>query len=170
MSYLLWPCTFLWLLGPLKTEVEHFYGLLKLWIIEVLSIHIQISLMWLLRMIFINNFTNWACNRRSRASQTNRFQNGCFHMYGYNCFSSESCLFRNSNIILATSLTTVSEDQYRTPNEETLGKWGHFDRAKPTFKMLTASWAFDAVLKMFRSFDAKNFGSTGERAAKLQAI
>ena len=36
--------------------------------------------------------------------------------------------------------------------------------------MLLASWNFDTVLKRFRSFNAKNLGSVGQRAAKLPAI
>ena len=49
-------------------------------------------------------------------------------------------------------------------------KWGHFDRVKSTFKMLLFSWNFDTVFKKFRSFDAKNLGSVGQRAAKLLAV
>ena len=40
-------------------------------------------------------------------------------------------------------------------------KWGHFDRAKFTFKMLLASWNFYIVLKGFRSFNAKNLNYVG---------
>ena len=47
---------------------------------------------------------------------------------------------------------------------------GYFKRAKPTLKMLLGSWTFNTVLKGFRSFNAKNFGSVGQRAAKLPAI
>ena len=36
--------------------------------------------------------------------------------------------------------------------------------------MLLASWTFDIVLKEFRSFNAENLGSVGERAAKFLAI
>ena len=36
--------------------------------------------------------------------------------------------------------------------------------------MLLASWTFDTVSKGFRSFNAENLGSVGQRAAKLQAI
>ena len=49
-------------------------------------------------------------------------------------------------------------------------KWGQFDRAKPTFKMLLASWTFDTVEKRIRSFNAENLESVGQRAAKLPAI
>ena len=49
-------------------------------------------------------------------------------------------------------------------------KWGHFDRVNLTFKMLLASWNFDTVFKRFRSFNAKNLRSVGQRAAKLLAV
>ena len=49
-------------------------------------------------------------------------------------------------------------------------KWCHFDRAKTTFKILLASWTFDTVWKRFRSFNAENLGSVGQRVAKLLAI
>ena len=49
-------------------------------------------------------------------------------------------------------------------------KWGHFDRAKPTFKLLLVSWTFYSFLKGFRSFNAKNLGSVGQRAAKWPTI
>ena len=50
------------------------------------------------------------------------------------------------------------------------GKWGQFDRAKPTFKMLLASWNFYTVEKKIRFFIAKNLESVGQRAAKLPAF
>ena len=49
-------------------------------------------------------------------------------------------------------------------NEVTL-RW-----KKTTFKILLASWAFYTILKGFRSFNAKNLGSLGQRTAKLPAI
>ena len=42
----------------------------------------------------------------------------------------------------------------------TLCKWGHFERAKLTFKMLPASW----------SFNTANIGFFGPRAAKLPSV
>ena len=51
-----------------------------------------------------------------------------------------------------------------------LWKWGHFDRAKPTLKLLLASWTFHSFLKRFRSFNAENLGSVDQRAAKWPAI
>ena len=36
--------------------------------------------------------------------------------------------------------------------------------------MLLATWIFVCFFKRFRSFDSENLGSTGQRAAKLQAI
>lgn len=44
---------------------------------------------------------------------------------------------------------------------------GYFKWAKPTLKMLLASWTFDTVYKGFRSFNAKNLGSVDQRTAKL---
>ena len=49
-------------------------------------------------------------------------------------------------------------------------KWGHFDRAKPIFKILLASWTFYIIEKGFRYSNSENLGSVGQRAAKLQAI
>ena len=37
-------------------------------------------------------------------------------------------------------------------------------------KILLVFWTFDTILKEFRSFNAKNLGSLGQRAAKLPAI
>ena len=51
-----------------------------------------------------------------------------------------------------------------------LCKWGHFERVKTTLKILLVFWTFDTVLKGFRSFNAKNLGSVGQRAAKLLAV
>ena len=42
--------------------------------------------------------------------------------------------------------------------------------AKTTFKMLLATWFLVCFFKRFRSFNAKNFGSVGQRAAKLLAV
>ena len=51
-----------------------------------------------------------------------------------------------------------------------LCKWGHFERAKSTFKMLPASWFFVYLFKKFRSFIAENLESVGQRASKLLAV
>ena len=51
-----------------------------------------------------------------------------------------------------------------------LCKWGHFERAKSTFKMLAASWFFVYLFEMFRSFFAENLESVGQRASKLLAV
>ena len=51
-----------------------------------------------------------------------------------------------------------------------LWKWGNFDRAKCTLKMLLASWFLLYFFKRFRSLNAKNLGSVSQRAAKLPAI
>ena len=56
-----------------------------------------------------------------------------------------------------------------TVTKLTLWKWGHFDKAKPTFRMLLVSWNFDTI-KRIRSFIAENLRSVGQRAAKLLTI
>ena len=53
---------------------------------------------------------------------------------------------------------------------KSLCKWGHFEKAKTTFKMLLATWFFVCFFKRFRSFVAENLESVGQRAAKLPAI
>ena len=50
-----------------------------------------------------------------------------------------------------------------------LCKWGHFERAKPTLKMLLASWFLVCFFKRFRCLNAENLGSVSQRAAKLPA-
>ena len=51
-----------------------------------------------------------------------------------------------------------------------LCKWGHFERAKTTLKMLLASWFLMCFFKRFRSFFAVNMRSLCQMAAKLLAI
>ena len=51
-----------------------------------------------------------------------------------------------------------------------LCKWGNFEWAKPILKMLLASWFLVCFFKRFRSFNAKNLRSVGQRAAKLLAV
>ena len=58
----------------------------------------------------------------------------------------------------------------RSPYNKSLCKWGHFEKAKTTFKMLLATWFLMCFFKRFRSFVAKNLKSVGQRAAKLPAI
>ena len=53
---------------------------------------------------------------------------------------------------------------------KSLCKWGHFEKAKTTFKMLLATWFLMCFFKRFRSFVAENLESVGQRAAKLPAI
>ena len=62
------------------------------------------------------------------------------------------------------------ELQFHTATKYTLWKWGHFDWAKTTFKMLLASQFLVYLFKRFRSFNAENLKSVGQRAAKLPAI
>ena len=49
-------------------------------------------------------------------------------------------------------------------------KWGHFEGAKMTLKMLPASWYSKYLFNGFRSFDIVNMGSVGQRASKLLAV
>ena len=49
-------------------------------------------------------------------------------------------------------------------------KWGHFEQAKMTLKMLPASWYLKYLFKGFRSFNTVNMGSVGQRASKLLAV
>ena len=51
-----------------------------------------------------------------------------------------------------------------------LCKWGNFERAKTTLKMLLDSWFLVCFFKRFRCLNAKNLGSVGQRAAKLLAV
>ena len=51
-----------------------------------------------------------------------------------------------------------------------LCKWGQFERAKTTLKMLLASWILVCFFKRFRSFNAKNLRSVVQSAAKLSAM
>ena len=68
-------------------------------------------------------------------------------------------------------VTLYSRAQNSTyPYYETLCKWGDFERAKTTLKMLLASWFFKCFFKRFRSFNVENVGSVGQRAAKLLAV
>ena len=58
----------------------------------------------------------------------------------------------------------------RDAYNKSLCKWGHFEKAKTTFKMLLATWFLVCFFKRFRSFVAENLESVGQRAAKLPAI
>ena len=49
-------------------------------------------------------------------------------------------------------------------------KWGHFEQAKMTLKMLSASWYLKYLFKGFRYFNTVNMGSVGQRASKLLAV
>ena len=60
--------------------------------------------------------------------------------------------------------------KYSTSYYETLCKWGDFERAKTTLKMLLGSWFLVCFFKRFRSFVAKNLEPVGQRATKLSAI
>ena len=41
---------------------------------------------------------------------------------------------------------TALAPRLQTVTNETLWKWGHFDKAKLTLKMLPASWNFDTLI------------------------
>ena len=56
------------------------------------------------------------------------------------------------------------------PYNKTLCKWGDFEKAKTTFKIMLASWFLVCFFKRFRSFNAENLKSLSERAAKLLAV
>ena len=43
--------------------------------------------------------------------------------------------------------TTVAEKVVNTPSTQALLKWGHFDRAKPIFKILLVSWTESMSIK-----------------------
>ena len=43
-------------------------------------------------------------------------------------------------------------------NQRYVCKWGHFERANTTLKMLLASWFLLYFIKRFRYFSAENFG------------
>ena len=64
---------------------------------------------------------------------------------------------------------SASRFKFYTYNKS-LCKWGHFEKAKTTFKMLLATWFLVCFFKRFRSFVAENLESVGQRAAKLPAI
>ena len=64
-------------------------------------------------------------------------------------------------------LETYSALQKNSFFGHSLCKWGHFERAKPTLKMLLASWFLVCFFKRFRSFIALNLGSTNQRAANI---
>ena len=78
----------------------------------------------------------------------------------HNCFG---LTLLTQNDIQLRSYETAAEHVYEA-------KWGHFDRAKPIFKMLLASWNFYLVFKSFRSFNTKNLESFGQRASKLPTV
>ena len=71
---------------------------------------------------------------------------------------------------IALLTITVAAPHLQTIAKWTLWKWGHFDNAKLTLKMLQASWNFDTLYNRLRSFIARNLGSVGQRALKLPAI
>ena len=51
-----------------------------------------------------------------------------------------------------------------------LCKWGHFERAKTTLRIMLASWFLMCFFKKFRCLNAENLGSVGQWAVKLPAI
>ena len=75
-----------------------------------------------------------------------------------------------SKVQEASSILRVGFVHSKYPYYETLCKWGDFERVKTTLKIMLACWFLMCFLKRFRSFDAENLGSVGQRAAKLPAI
>ena len=63
-----------------------------------------------------------------------------------------------------TFLSTVMLKEYQPLTLYALCKWGHFDRVKPTLKMLLASWTFYKIKMGLRSLNAENLGSVDQRA------
>ena len=55
-------------------------------------------------------------------------------------------------------------------SNKSLCKWGQFEKAKTTFKILLATWFLMCFFKRFRSFVAENLESLDQSAAKLLAI
>ena len=58
-------------------------------------------------------------------------------------------------------------NEFYTLIKYTLCKWGHFERAKMTLKILPASWFFVYLFKRLRSFNTVSIWSLGQRAEKL---
>ena len=56
------------------------------------------------------------------------------------------------------------------PFGKLLCKWGDFEWAKTTFKIMLASWFLVCFFKRFRSFNAEKLESVDQRALKLLAI
>ena len=71
---------------------------------------------------------------------------------------------------MSTDWTYTHSKKYSTSYYETLCKWGDFERAKTTLKMLLASWFLVCFFKRFRCLNAENLGSVGQRASKLLAV
>ena len=64
---------------------------------------------------------------------------------------------------------TVMLNEYGQ-NAVFLCKWGHFEIAKITLKMLLDFWFLVCFFKRFRCLNAENLGSVGQRVAKLLAV
>ena len=74
----------------------------------------------------------------------------------------DRCLGRDSQITVVTI--------WEWTKSILCSKWGHFDRVKPILKILLVSWTFYIVEKGFKSLNAENLGSVGQRTAKLLTI
>ena len=57
-----------------------------------------------------------------------------------------------------------------TLTKQILLKWCHFERAKPTLKILLAFWTFDRLWNGIRSLNAENLDFIDQRATKLLAV
>ena len=67
------------------------------------------------------------------------------------------CPIRNQD--LSRNVQWCSIENHQSPVYDM--KWGHFDRANSTFKMLLSSWNFNTFYKKIRSLNAKNLSSIG---------
>ena len=79
--------------------------------------------------------TNWSyvlCNLRQFCNTS--IQNPVFAFFDIHSFCQ-----------LVIKVDTAIEFRLQTVTKYTLWKWGHFDRAKSTLKMLPASWTFDIL-------------------------
>ena len=78
--------------------------------------------------------------------------------------------YKERNLIGKLETYTTMDICLHLVTKQALWKWGHFERARHTFKMLPVFWFLVYFVKRFRYFNALNIGSVGLRAAKLLSI
>ena len=82
--------------------------------------------------------------------------------------------FKNITLVIPLQMNVWMDIQWRADQTAhshiSLCKWGHFERAKTTLKMLLASWFLVCFFKRLRSLLDTNLESVDQRAAKLPAI